>query len=65
MLRSFRLSLGFPIVGSLLGHRQACYAHLASAPMHRAADIIGATIDAAMQRRREGSPDAGRLVAIG
>lgn len=45
-------SLGLPIVGSLLGHRHAQttqrYAHLASDPMHRAADTIGATLQAAL-----------------
>jgi integrase len=46
-------SLGLPIIGKLLGHSQASttqrYAHLAADPMHRAAETIGATIEAAMK----------------
>jgi integrase len=45
-------SLSLPIIGKLLGHTQAQttqrYAHLASDPMRRAVDTIGATIAAAM-----------------
>ena len=45
-------SLGLPIIGKLLGHTQgattARYAHLDADPMHRAAESIGATIEAAM-----------------
>ena len=45
-------SLGLPIIGKLLGHKQAAttqrYAHLDSDPMRRAVDTIGATISAAM-----------------
>jgi hypothetical protein len=44
--------LGLPIIGKLLGHSQAAttqrYAHLDVDPLKRAADAIGATIDAAM-----------------
>ena len=47
--------LGLPIIGKLLGHSQpgttARYAHLDADPMHRAADAIGSTIDAAMNRK--------------
>lgn len=45
-------SLGLPIIGKLLGHTQpqttARYAHLDADPLRRAADTIGAVIDAAM-----------------
>jgi integrase len=45
-------SLGLPIIGKLLGHSQASttqrYAHLATDPMRRAVETIGATIAAAM-----------------
>jgi integrase len=48
-------SLGLPIIGKLLGHTQAAtthrYAHLDADPMHRAAETIGATISAAMERQ--------------
>jgi integrase len=48
-------SLGLPIIGKLLGHTQAAttarYAHLDADPLRRAADTIGATIAAAMQRK--------------
>jgi integrase len=48
-------SLGLPIIGKLLGHSQpsttARYAHLDADPMRRAADTIGATISAAMNRK--------------
>jgi integrase len=51
-------SLGLPIIGKLLGHAQAAtthrYAHLDADPMARAANPIGATIDAAMNRRAPG-----------
>ena len=51
-------SLGLPIIGKLLGHSQpattARYAHLDADPMHRAANAIGATIEAAMSRRPSG-----------
>ena len=47
-------SLGLPIIGRLLGHSQpattARYAHLDADPMRRAADTIGASIMAAMER---------------
>jgi integrase len=49
-------SLGLPIIGKLLGHSQptttARYAHLDADPMRRAAETIGATIDAAMRRKQ-------------
>jgi integrase len=45
-------SLGLPIIGKLLGHSQAAtthrYAHLATDPVQRAVNTIGATISAAM-----------------
>lgn len=48
-------SLGLPIIGKLLGHTQASttarYAHLDADPMRRAANAIGATIAAAMERK--------------
>jgi integrase len=48
-------SLGLPIIGKLLGHKQAAtthrYAHLDADPMKRAADAIGSTINAAMNRK--------------
>jgi len=44
--------MGLPILGKLLGHSKAAtterYAHVASDPMRRAAETIGATISAAM-----------------
>jgi integrase len=44
--------LGLPIIGKLLGHTQSAttarYAHLDSAPMHRASQMIGAQIAEAM-----------------
>jgi integrase len=47
-------SLGLPIIGKLLGHKQAAtthrYAHLDCDPLRRAVDTIGATISAAMDR---------------
>jgi integrase len=49
-------SMGLPIIGRLLGHRQpqttARYAHLQADPLRRAADTIGATISAAMESGR-------------
>ena len=48
-------SLGLHVIGKLLGHSQATttarYAHLDADPMRRAADAIGATIAAAMDRQ--------------
>jgi integrase len=48
-------SLGLPIIGKLLGHSQpgttARYAHLDADPVRRAAETIGATINAAMTRK--------------
>lgn len=45
-------SLGLPVIGKLLGHSQPTttqrYAHLDSDPMHRAANLIGTQIVAAM-----------------
>ena len=45
-------SLGLPVIGKLLGHSQPAttqrYAHLDADPMHRAANIIGDQIMAAM-----------------
>lgn len=49
--------LGLPIIGKLLGHREAAttqrYAHLDNDPLRRAAGAIGATISAAMDGRSE------------
>ena len=49
-------SMGLPIIGKLLGHKQAAttqrYAHLDADPMHRAVNTIGATISAAMAGER-------------
>ena len=46
--------MGLPILGKLLGHSKAAtterYTHVASDPMRRAAETIGATISAAMNR---------------
>jgi integrase len=51
-------SLGLPIVGKLLGQKQAAttarYAHLDADPLHRAVNTIGATIAAAL----DGKPSA-------
>ncbi|MGJ0393310.1 MAG: integrase [Methylocystis sp.] len=48
-------SLGLPIIGKLLGHKQAAttqrYAHLDADPLRRANEAIGATISAAMGGR--------------
>jgi integrase len=50
-------SLGLPIIGKLLGHTQPAttqrYAHLDADPLRRAADTIGATITAAMERNSD------------
>ncbi|MGI8570389.1 MAG: tyrosine-type recombinase/integrase [Methylocella sp.] len=47
-------SMGLPLIGKLLGHSQssttARYAHLDANPLRRAADSIGVTITAAMNR---------------
>lgn len=55
--------LGLPIVGKLLGHTQAAtthrYAHLDSDPIRRAADVIGATIAAAIAEKPCGNPMSG------
>jgi len=46
-------SLGLPVIGKLLGHSQARttqrYAHLDADPMHKAANLIGAQIAAALE----------------
>jgi integrase len=51
-------SMGLPVIGKLLGHSQAAtthrYAHLDADPLRRAADTIGAMIDAAMKRKSPG-----------
>jgi integrase len=51
--------LGLPIIGKLLGHSQAAttqrYAHLANDPVRQAVETIGATISAAMSRKRPGA----------
>jgi integrase len=51
-------SLGLPVVGKLLGHKQARttsrYAHVDADPLHRAANLIGAQIVAGL----EGAPAA-------
>jgi integrase len=61
-------SMGLPIIGKLLGHSQAAttarYAHLDADPMRRAADAIGATIAAAMEREPTGE-GASNVVSIG
>jgi integrase len=45
-------SLGLPVIGKLLGHSQARttqrYAHLDADPMHKAANLIGSQIAAAL-----------------
>jgi integrase len=47
--------IGLPLVGALLGHRVSRttqrYAHIANDPARRAAETIGATITAALERR--------------
>lgn len=49
--------LGLPIIGKLLGHREAAttqrYAHLDNDPLRRATGTIGATIAAALDGSRE------------
>lgn len=49
-------SLGLPVVGKLLGHSQARttqrYAHLDADPLHKAANLIGSQIVAALQAKR-------------
>jgi integrase len=56
--------LGLPIVGKLLGHMQASttnrYAHLDADPIRRAADTIGETIAAALNK----SCDSGRSLQL-
>jgi integrase len=48
-------SLGLPVIGKLLGHSQARttqrYAHLDADPMHKAANLIGSQIAAALSKR--------------
>jgi integrase len=60
-------SLGLPIIGKLLGHARSettqRYAHLGNDPLRRAANTIGATIDAAMNGKGK-STEAGRVVSI-
>jgi integrase len=59
--------LGLPIIGKLLGHANSAttqkYSHLATDPLKRASDTIGATIAAAMGEtfsdRDDASPKAG------
>ena len=50
--------MGLPVVGKLLGHSQPAttqrYAHLDADPLRRAANAIGATIVAAMDKESEG-----------
>jgi integrase len=49
-------SLGLPIIGKLLGHTQpattARYSHLDADPLHRAANLIGGHIAAALEGRK-------------
>jgi integrase len=49
-------SLGLPIIGKLLGHTQpattARYSHLDADPLHRAANVIGSHIAAALEGRK-------------
>jgi len=51
--------LSLPLVGRLLGHSRSAtterYAHLADDPVRQAAEQIGSTLDAAMQRRPKAS----------
>ena len=63
-------SLGLPMIGKLLGHSQpattARYAHLDSDPMHKAANIIGSQIEAALTRKTSGEVvRIGRSTAAG
>lgn len=48
-------SLGLPVIGKLLGHSQARttqrYAHLDADPMHKAANLIGSQIAAALEHK--------------
>jgi len=48
-------SLGLPVIGALLGHREASttqrYAHLAADPLKAAADLIAGKIDEALRRQ--------------
>ena len=50
--------LGLPIIGALLGHRQAVttqrYAHLSNDPLRAATNQIGRTIATAMRSRAKG-----------
>lgn len=52
--------MGLPIIGKLLGHSQAQttarYAHLDADPLRKAADKIGATLEAALGIRRASAP---------
>ncbi|MBG0794481.1 site-specific integrase [Methylocystis sp. H62] len=54
--------LGLPIVGKLLGHTQASttsrYAHLDADPIRRAADTIGETIAAALNKSCDSDPSS-------
>ena len=54
--------LGLPIIGKLLGHREAAttqrYAHLDNDPLRRASGAIGATIAAAMGEKLETPSDS-------
>jgi integrase len=56
--------MGLPLLGRLLGHKQAAtkqkYAHLDADPLRKAANSIGATIDAAMR----GGSDGREVVAL-
>jgi integrase len=56
-------SLGLPIIGKLLGHTQpattARYSHLDADPLHRAVNVIGGHIAAALDGRK------GELVELG
>jgi integrase len=49
-------SLGLPVIGKLLGHSQPTttqrYAHLDADPMHKAANLIGSQIAAALDHKR-------------
>jgi integrase len=44
--------IGLPLVGALLGHRVSRTTHIANAPARQAAEMIGVTITAALERRR-------------
>lgn len=63
-------SLGLPMIGKLLGHTQPVttqrYAHLDADPMHRAANLIGDQLAAAMERKTADVIDiAGRTKPVG